>query len=220
MEYISFLHTNQQNDWTSMNLKDDSIKQKNMTLSIEEAKIRLADYNILLKYMSFLQNNGLSECGKGQIIGQISLLQEYLQEGVTRQVNNNNNNNNENSYQPQQEKEQEKQQQVTIKDPASTGKVAKMMTEELQENALNTTTSSKSGLLRQVGNLVEKAKDITMEENNEIDYYARIDNSNKSQLQKQKETNERIRANNNNNKETDESWINKIKRATEVENWK
>jgi len=217
MEYISFLHTNQQNDWTSMNLKDDSIKQKNMTLSIEEAKIRLADYNILLKYMSFLQNNGLSECGKGQIIGQISLLQEYLQEGVTRQVNNNNNN--ENSYQPQQEKEQEKQQQVTIKDPASTGKVAKMMTEELQENALNTTTSSKSGLLRQVGNLVEKAKDITMEENNEIDYYATIDNSNKSQLQKQKETNERIRANNN-NKETDESWINKIKRATEVENWK
>jgi hypothetical protein len=217
MEYISFLHTNQQNDWTSMNLKDDSIKQKNMTLSIEEAKIRHADYNILLKYMSFLQNNGLSECGKGQIIGQISLLQEYLQEGVTRQVNNNNN---ENSYQPQQEKEQEKQQQVTIKDPASTGKVAKMMTEELQENALNTTTSSKSGLLRQVGNLVEKAKDITMEENNEIDYYATIDNSNKSQLQKQKETNERIRANNNNNKETDESWINKIKRATEVENWK
>jgi len=59
-----------------------------------------------------------------------------------------------------------------------------------------------------------------MEENNEIGYYVTIDNSNKLQLQKQKETNERIRANNNNNKETDESWINKIKRATEVENWK
>jgi hypothetical protein len=39
-----------------MNLKDDSIKQKNMTLPIEEAKTRLADYNILLKYISFLQN--------------------------------------------------------------------------------------------------------------------------------------------------------------------
>jgi hypothetical protein len=79
-----------------------------------------------------------------------------------------------------------------------------MMTEALQDNALNITTSSKSGLLRQVRNLVEKAKDTTMEENNEIDY-ATIDNSNKSQRQKQKET--------------DESWINKIKRATEVENW-
>jgi hypothetical protein len=38
-----------------MNLKDDSIKQKDMTLSIEEAKTRLADYNILLKYISLLQ---------------------------------------------------------------------------------------------------------------------------------------------------------------------
>ena len=56
MQYISFLHTNQQNDWTSMNLKDDSIKQKNMTSSIEKAKTRLADYNILLKYISFLQD--------------------------------------------------------------------------------------------------------------------------------------------------------------------
>ena len=56
MQYISFLHTNQQNDWTSMNLRDDSIKQKNMTSSIEEAKTRLADYNILLKYISFLQD--------------------------------------------------------------------------------------------------------------------------------------------------------------------
>jgi hypothetical protein len=56
MQYISFLHTNQQNDWTSMNLRDDSIKQKNMTLSIEKAKTRLADYNILLKYISFLQD--------------------------------------------------------------------------------------------------------------------------------------------------------------------
>jgi hypothetical protein len=41
---------------TSMNLRDDSIKQKNMTLSIEKAKTRLADYNILLKYISFLQD--------------------------------------------------------------------------------------------------------------------------------------------------------------------
>jgi hypothetical protein len=185
-----------------------------MTLSIEEAKTRLAEHNIVLKYISFLQNNGLSECGKGQIIGQISLLEEYLQEGggVTAQVNNN-----DNSYQQQQEKEQEKRQQVTIKDAASAGKVEQMETEALQENALNTTTSSKSGLLRQVGNLIEKAKDITMEENNEINYTI-MDHSNKWRQQQQKETGAGVRA--NNNKLTDESWINKIKKAAEVENWK
>ena len=52
-----------------------------MTLiSIEEAKIRLTDCNVLLKYMVFLQKNGFSDCGKGQIMGQVSLLQEYLKE--------------------------------------------------------------------------------------------------------------------------------------------
>jgi hypothetical protein len=47
-------------------------------ISIEEAKDKLADYNVLLKYMSFLQSNGFSDCGRGQIIGQIALIQEYL----------------------------------------------------------------------------------------------------------------------------------------------
>ena len=78
-----------------------------MTLiSIEEAKTRLADCNVLLKYMSFLQKNGLSDCGKGQIMGQASLLQEYLKEvqqqeskqwatdGSSRRRNNNKKKNN------------------------------------------------------------------------------------------------------------------------------
>ena len=47
-------------------------------MSIEKARDKLADYNVLLKHMSFLQSNGLSDCGRGQIIGQIALLQEYL----------------------------------------------------------------------------------------------------------------------------------------------
>ena len=88
-----------------------------------------------------------------------------------------------------------------------------MMTEALQENALNTTSSSKSGLLRQVGNLIEKAKD-TMEENNEINYNI-MSHSNKWQ---QKEIGAGVRT--NNNKVTDESWIKKIKKAAEVETWK
>jgi hypothetical protein len=49
-------------------------------ISIEEARNKLADYNVLLKHISFLQSNGFSDFGRGQIIGQISLLQEYLLE--------------------------------------------------------------------------------------------------------------------------------------------
>jgi hypothetical protein len=49
-------------------------------ISIEEARNKLADYNVLLKHISFLQSNGFSDFGRGQIIGQIALLQEYLLE--------------------------------------------------------------------------------------------------------------------------------------------
>jgi hypothetical protein len=49
-------------------------------ISIEEARDKLADYNVLLKHISFLQSNGFSDCGRGQIIGKIALLQEYLME--------------------------------------------------------------------------------------------------------------------------------------------
>lgn len=47
-------------------------------ISIEEARNKLADYNVLLRNISFLQSNGFSDFGRGQIIGQIALLQEYL----------------------------------------------------------------------------------------------------------------------------------------------
>ena len=47
-------------------------------ISTEEAKSKLLDCKVLLKYMVFLQNNGFSDCGKGQIMGQAALLEEYL----------------------------------------------------------------------------------------------------------------------------------------------
>ena len=57
-----------------------------MTLiSTEEAKTKLLDCKILLKYMVFLQNNGFSDCGKGQIMGQAALLEEYLKEEEQKQ---------------------------------------------------------------------------------------------------------------------------------------
>jgi hypothetical protein len=47
-------------------------------LSNTNAKSRLDEFRILLKYMPFLQKNGFSDCGRGQIMGQMSLLQEFL----------------------------------------------------------------------------------------------------------------------------------------------
>ncbi len=80
-------------------------------LSNENAKARLEEFRILLKYMPFLQKNGFSDCGRGQIMGQMSLLQEFLSENQTSEeifnlqykesiisnIPNNNNNNNNNT---------------------------------------------------------------------------------------------------------------------------
>ena len=52
-------------------------------LSKENAKARMDEFRILLKYMSFLQKNGFSDCGRGQIMGQMSLIQEFLSENQT-----------------------------------------------------------------------------------------------------------------------------------------
>jgi len=52
-------------------------------LSKENAKVRLEEFRIMLKYMSFLQKNGFSDCGRGQIMGQMSLIQEFLSENQT-----------------------------------------------------------------------------------------------------------------------------------------
>ena len=52
-------------------------------LSKENAKARLDEFRILLKYMPFLQKNGFSDCGRGQIMGQMSLIQEFLSESQT-----------------------------------------------------------------------------------------------------------------------------------------
>jgi hypothetical protein len=52
-------------------------------LSKENAKARLEEFRILLKYMPFLQKNGFSDCGRGQIMGQMSLIQEFLSESQT-----------------------------------------------------------------------------------------------------------------------------------------
>ena len=190
-----------------------------MTLiSIEEAKTRLADCNVLLKYMVFLQKNGLSDCGKGQIIGQASLLQEYLKEEEQR-----GNKQWDTDKLAQQQKEQHKHQTIS----KDADKVGKTVTETFQDNSTNNTSESKLGLLRQVEGVIDKSKDTTAEDDELSEHWlneqvhqtliqpiratTREDDYGKRQPQIGGVTI---------NKEAEQSWINKIKKMTEVENWR
>ena len=182
-----------------------------MTLiSIEEAKTRLAECNVLLKYMSFLQKNGLSDCGRGQIMGQASLLQEYLEEKEEQEKQRLAT---DESSQQQKEQQQEKQQAIT-KDAE---KIRTMIKATFHETAVS--NISKSDLLSQVGCVTSKAKVTTVEENNEL---AR-EELNKQARQTLPQPMSDITTSDSEvetNKQTDRSWINKIKKATDVENWR
>jgi hypothetical protein len=195
-----------------------------MTLiSIEEAKNRLADCNVLLKYMSFLQKNGLSDCGRGQIMGQASLLQEYLKEKEEQQESRQWATDGSSQQQQKELQQKEKQQQQTItKDVEKTRRMI---------NAVDNT--SKSDPLIQVGSVVDnKTKETAIEENNKL-ANERLNKQTHHQILP-KSMNEIITtgednnksqqqiggARTNNNKETDQSWFNKIKKVTEVENWR
>ena len=99
--------------------------------------------------MPFLQKNGLSDCGRGQIMGHASLLMEHLKEKEQQE-----------SKQwisdlsdQQEEKPREKQQQTITKDAEKAGRI---ITAAFQENIVN--NMSKSDLLRQVGNAIDKLK--------------------------------------------------------------
>ena len=182
-----------------------------MTLiSIEEAKTRLAECNVLLKYMSFLQKNGLSDCGRGQIMGQASLLQEYLEEKEEQEKQRLAT---DKSSQQQKEQQQEKQQAIT-KDAE---KIRTMIKATFHETAVS--NISKSDLLSQVRSVTSKAKVTTVEENNEL---AR-EELNKQARQTLPQPMSDITTSDSEvetNKQTDRSWINKIKKATDVENWR
>jgi hypothetical protein len=44
--------------------------------TLEEARSRLSDLGIIMKYMPFLQEHGFSEYGKGQLTGKMEILKE------------------------------------------------------------------------------------------------------------------------------------------------
>jgi hypothetical protein len=133
--------------------------------SIQKAKEKLVDCNVLLKYMTFLQNNGFSDYGKGQIMGQVALLKEYLEDGVE---------------QKEREKEESKdniltdnkmykdkkgveQQIVTTKDNTLYEQAGEKIAETIFRKGisnLQNNNNNKSSLLKGVENIIDKARDI------------------------------------------------------------
>ena len=176
-----------------------------MTLiSTEEAKAKLLDCKILLKYMSFLQNNGFSDCGKGQIMGQAALLEEYLKEEEQKQYKRN--------FDKQHKHIEEHEKQIITKSTEEVGKIS----ETFREN----TTNIYKGLLRQVGNMMEKPRDI---KDTDPNYVVKNDDPKLQTFQEISQPignttlNGKEIGGSRENKEMSESWRDKIKRMTQVD---
>ncbi|MFL6316364.1 MAG: hypothetical protein ACJ73C_06450 [Nitrososphaeraceae archaeon] len=133
--------------------------------SIQKAKEKLADCNVLLKYMAFLQNNGFSDYGKGQIMGQLSLLKEYLEDGV-EQKERDKEESKENilaDNKMYKDKRGVEQQVVTTKDNALYEQAGEKIAETIFRKGisnLQNNNNNKSSLLKGVENIIDKARDI------------------------------------------------------------
>ena len=138
--------------------------------STQKAKEKLADCNVLIKYMTFLQNNGFSDYGKGQVMGQIGLLREYLEDGIE---------------QKERDKEESKdsiivdnkmyndkkgveQQLVATKENKIYEQAGEKIAETIfrrggsnvQSNNTGANNTNKSSLLKGVENIIDRARDI------------------------------------------------------------
>ena len=136
--------------------------------SIQKAKEKLADCNVLLKYMAFLQNNGFSDYGKGQIMGQVALLKEYLEDGVEQKERHKEEfkdsilTDNNKMYKDRKVVEQ---QIVTTKDNTLYEQAGEKIAETIFRKGIsnlqnNNNNNNKSGLLKGVENIIDKARDI------------------------------------------------------------
>ncbi|MFL6337857.1 MAG: hypothetical protein ACJ718_01915 [Nitrososphaeraceae archaeon] len=136
--------------------------------SIQKAKEKLADCNVLLKYMAFLQNNGFSDYGKGQIMGQVALLKEYLEDGVEQKERDKEESkdsiltDNNKMY---KDKKVVEQQIVITKDNTLYEQAGEKIAETIFRKGIsnlqnNNNNNNKSGLLKGVENIIDKARDI------------------------------------------------------------
>lgn len=135
--------------------------------SIQKAKEKLADCNVLLKYMAFLQNNGFSDYGKGQIMGQVALLKEYLEDGVEQKERDKEESKDNilTDNKMYKDKKGVEQQIVTTKDNTLYEQAGEKIAETIFRKGIsnlqnNNNNNNKSGLLKGVENIIDKARDI------------------------------------------------------------
>ena len=138
--------------------------------STQKAKEKLADCNVLLKYMTFLQNNGFSDYGKGQVMGQIGLLREYLEDGVEQKETDKEESKDNNIFvdnKMYKDKKAVEQQLVATKDnkiyEQAGEKIAETIFRRGASNLQSNNTgnnNNKSSLLKGVENIIDKARDI------------------------------------------------------------
>jgi len=136
-------------------------------LSIEKAREKILECNVLLKHMTFLQNNGFSDYGRGQIIGQIALLKEYL--GESEVEGEQQNENNREAYRMnilddkllKDKKVEKRQQTISTRNSILYEQAGEKIAETIfRKNSSNSHNNSKSSLLKGVENIIDKAKDI------------------------------------------------------------
>ena len=139
--------------------------------STQKAKEKLADCNVLIKYMTFLQNNGFSDYGKGQVMGQIGLLREYLEDGVEQNERDKEESKDNNIFvdnKMYKDKKGVEQQLVATKDNKIYEQAGEKIAEtifrrggsNLQSNNTSANNTNKSSLLKGVENIIDRARDI------------------------------------------------------------
>lgn len=177
-------------------------------ISAEEAKIKLSEWNVLIKYMNFLQANGFTDCGKGQILGQVSLIRECLGDNIIFDAENTIGAN-----------EKEDMPRKVLDRPENGAE------NDLSPNLKEESSEGGSGLLKQVSNLVseglkEEVQLVASRKDEPLsgEFRQLADDSARSVDKPKGLVSRRTEA--LVTKELNGSWLDKIKRITEIEEWR
>lgn len=178
-------------------------------ISAEEAKIKLSEWNVLIKYMNFLQANGFTDCGKGQILGQVSLIRECLGDSIIFDG--------ENTIGAREKEDMPREGIQRTENGAESELSPNLKEDEASEGG--------SGLLKQVSNLVsEGLKDevqlvASRKDESLSGEYKQLADDSAISVDKPRGLVSR-RTESLVTKELNGSWLDKIKRITEIEEWR
>lgn len=173
-------------------------------MSAETARLKLSEWNVLLKYMDFLQANGFTDCGKGQILGQISLVKEFMDNSFI---------------------EKENTTDIIAKEETTSGNILKTESSGGENELTVNVKDDGSALLNQVSDLVsegvkEQDQMIAIRKDESLPVESRqITDGDKAPSDKPRGLVSR-RTEALITKELNGSWLDKIKRITEIEEWR